>query len=253
MATTLDQIMSELDPYYSSSKGLYNQQLAALPKQGEAEIKGLDAKLAKANSNILDGARGRGLGFSGIPLAEQAEYAATDYAPAVARVKQGQETSRMSILEALNGLDREKRTTAQSIFESSEARRLQQEQLAEQRRQFDESQRAAARAASGGGSAGIGAYLGGGGGAAQQAPSIQDQAYVSVQRFLQGNDNQIRSDYQATLKSANNGNALDKLKVQLYQQSRPDLFKGQQVTVGKANSGGNITVSKAKSGSVTVR
>ncbi|MEO5499467.1 MAG: hypothetical protein ABIR46_03135 [Candidatus Saccharimonadales bacterium] len=97
---------------------------------------------------------------------------------------------------------------------------------------------------------------------AGDAPTVQDQAYTSVQRFLQGNDAQIRSDYAATLKSAQKGNALDKLKVQLYQQQRPDLFSGPQVTVSKAPSGGavkvvsapkgNVTVGKAQSGSVKV-
>lgn len=56
------------------------------------------------------------------------------------------------------------------------------------------------------------------------APNIRDQAYKSVQQFLQGNEKQILSDYAATLKSANYGNALDKLKVELYKQARPDLF-----------------------------
>lgn len=60
------------------------------------------------------------------------------------------------------------------------------------------------------------------GGSSSQSP--QEVAYQNVQRFLKGNDASIRSDYAATLKSANNGNAVDKIKVQLYNQARPDLF-----------------------------
>lgn len=166
MATTLEQVMAELNPYYAGSEGLLNKQLSALPAQGEAEISGLDAKLQRANSNILDSARSRGLGFSGIPIAEQAEYAATDYAPAVARVKQGQESSRVGILESLNSLGRDKRSQAQSIFDTSEQRRLQQEAAAEARRQFEEGLRfqreqlaQQARLSGGGGGGSAGDYL----------------------------------------------------------------------------------------------
>ncbi|MBM4644762.1 hypothetical protein GS464_20090 [Rhodococcus hoagii] len=170
----MDQIMAELNPYYQGSRDLYNQQLAAIPKQSEAEVKGLEAKLGQANENILQSARSRGLGFSGIPIAEQAQYAATEFAPAVARVKQQAEGQRMSILEALNATQREQRGQAQSIYDSRENRRLQEEQLAEQRRQFEANlafQRE--QAAAGGGSLGAGAYLGGGGASGTQASREQ--------------------------------------------------------------------------------
>lgn len=54
---------------------------------------------------------------------------------------------------------------------------------------------------------------------APSAPTIQDQAYTSVQKFLSQGPAVAKSDYAATLKSANYGNALDKLKVQLYNQN----------------------------------
>lgn len=76
--------------------------------------------------------------------------------------------------------------------------------------------------------------------ATNAAPTINDQAYTSVQKFLQGSDDQIKSDYAATLKSANYGNALDKLKVQLYQQSRPDLFGAT------SSASGGLSVSPTK-------
>lgn len=76
---------------------------------------------------------------------------------------------------------------------------------------------------------------------AATTPSLQDQAYQNVQGFLKGDNNSIRSDYAATLKSANNGNALDKLKIQLYQSARPDLFGPTPAllnTPGLSTSGG---------------
>lgn len=96
--------------------------------------------------------------------------------------------------------------------------------MAEQKREADLSA-STARATSGGGGINLGDFLK----RATSSPTIQDQAYQSVQNFLKGNNSQILSDYNATLKSANLGNALDKLKVQLYQQSRPDLFKNAGV------------------------
>lgn len=160
--------MKELDRTggYANDRTLLNTQLAAIPKQGAAEIAGLDAKLTQANDNILQSARGRGIGFSGIPIGEQAQYAATEYAPAVARVKAAQEGNKMGILQSLNGLSRDQRGQAQSIFDTnrsfSEQQRqfnlnykLQQQQMAEARRAASAAQAASAasylQGASGGG------------------------------------------------------------------------------------------------------
>ena len=142
----------------------------ALPGQAEAEVAGLDAKLQGANANILAGARRRGLGFSGIPVAEQAQYAASEYAPAVARTREGARNQAMSLQEALLGLDREKRTQAEGIYNNEIQRDLQERQFQEQIRQFNEElalkKAEAARAAAGGGGYGFGGLdsLGGGGG-----------------------------------------------------------------------------------------
>ena len=169
--------MKEIGSTYAADRNLLNSQLKALPSQADAQIKGLDAKLAVANDNILQGARGRGLGFSGIPIAEQAQYAATEYAPAVAGVRKSQNDQRSSILSSLNGLARDQRSQAESIFQAdrqfSEQKRQFDLQMAEQRAQRAAQERAA-RAAAYQASAGdyLGALLGGGGGgggAASQA------------------------------------------------------------------------------------
>ncbi|SIC60176.1 hypothetical protein [Mycobacteroides abscessus] len=148
--------MTELDPYYSNSKSVVQQQLDAAPEQQAAELSGLDARLAQANDNILAGARQRGLGFSGIPVAEQAKYAATDYAPAVANLKSKYIGQKNTLLEALNQLGRDQMGQAQGILDNEAARDLQMQQLAEQKRQFDlnlaeqKAQAARAAAAAGG-------------------------------------------------------------------------------------------------------
>lgn len=176
--------MAELDPYYSGSKSAVQTQLDAAPTQQEAELGGLDAKLSQANDNILAGARGRGLGFSGIPIAEQTKYAATEYAPAVANLKGKYVTQKNTLLEALNSLGRDQMGQAQGIFDNESQRELQAQQVAEQRRQFDQqmaynkvkdaADRATARATAGGGSYSLG------GGSAAAAPMAPAQALAQA-------------------------------------------------------------------------
>lgn len=157
--------MAELDPYYSGSKTAVQSQLDAAPAQQDAELAGLDAKLGQANDNILNSARQRGMGFSGIPIAEQAKYAATDYAPAVANLKAKYVGQKNTLLEALNSLGRDQLTQAQGIYDNEANRDIQLQQLAEQKRQFDAQQAAAAKAAaSGGGSYSLGGGSSSGGG-----------------------------------------------------------------------------------------
>lgn len=179
MAKTVSQIMAELDKSggYAADRQLLQKQLSALPGQSAAQIKGLDAQLARANDNILQGARSRGLGFSGIPIAEQAQYAATEYAPAVAQVRQSQNEAKRGILGSLNSLSRDMRSQAQSIFEN-------ERNFREQRRQFEEQMRlqrenaarsAAASAAAASGPSGmdyLSAMMSSGGGNKSSGPRV---------------------------------------------------------------------------------
>lgn len=230
-ARTFDQIYAALGAGYDGSANLLNQKMNLLPGQADAEISGLDAKLKEANVGILDGARRRGLGFSGIPVAEQARYAATDYAPAVAKVRDNARTQAMSLQEALLGLDRDRRVQAEGIYNNELTRDLQERQFAAQM-----AEAAAARAAAGGGggySFGGGADLGGG--QPQQAqrtrPGTQKDeqwAYNSVATMLsKNNDKGLMSDYLATAASAKRGNIGDLYKLQMYRAKRPDLFKAK--------------------------
>jgi DNA polymerase III gamma/tau subunit len=110
--------------------------------------------------------------------------------------------------------------------QAAEQKRQYELNLAEQKRQFDEQQRAAAKASAGG------AYNLGSiasalkGGSTPASDPNREAAYVDVQqRISSSNDRELVSDYNATLSSANKGNAKDKLKIQMYQTYRPDLFK----------------------------
>lgn len=127
------------------------------------------------------------------------------------------------------------------------SKQLEDQKLAESAREFNLTPHG-----SGGGTAGLdlSSLLNGG-----AQPSVQDQAYTSVQKFINMSPAAALSDYNATLKSANNGNALDKLKVQLYNQNgigtSPAAINNAQGNVKT----GNITVGNfaPASGGLAVR
>jgi hypothetical protein len=149
VARSLDQILAELNPSYSSSENILNTRLNAIPGEIEAGVQQADAKLGQANTNILNSARRRGTGvaFGGIPLGEQAQYAATEYAPAIANLKATGANKELSLQESLASLNREKRSQAQSIYDTDLSRDFQERQFQESIRQFNEQQAAQARAA----------------------------------------------------------------------------------------------------------
>lgn len=133
MARTLDQIISELNTTYQPQIGAIESRKASIPGQLLAEEQGLDAKKDMAFDSILSGARSRGTGvaFGGIPLAEQARYTASEYAPAVARLKQTGREQVMSLEDALNQIYEKRNTFAYQIKQNEDG-------LDESRRQFDQ-------------------------------------------------------------------------------------------------------------------
>lgn len=172
MARTLSQIIAELNPTYAPQEKALRERQALIPTQIAEEEKGLEAKQGQAFGEILGGARRRGLGFSGIPLSEQAQYTSTEFLPALARLRgQGREQA-LSLEEAILGIGERRNTLAQQLRQSEQDRAEQQRQfninakLA--RQQFEESKRQAARAASGGAGPSFG---GGGGGGSTAAPA----------------------------------------------------------------------------------
>lgn len=95
---------------------------------------------------------------------------------------------------------------------------LAREAAAAEERRF-QAQLAESRAARQAAASATGYGLGGGSSSAPAAPTIQDQAYASVQKYLNAGRAVAQSDYWATLESAKRGNAMDKLKIQLYNQN----------------------------------
>ena len=150
MARSLDQILAELNPQYASSENILNTRLNAIPGEIDSGIAQTDAKLSVANDNILNSARRRGTGvaFGGIPLGEQAQYAATEYAPAIANLRATGAQKELSLQESLAQLGREKRGQAQSIYDTGVSQDLAERSFQEQIRQFNAQQAAAAKAAS---------------------------------------------------------------------------------------------------------
>lgn len=139
MARTFDQVLAEVTARSDPQRNIVLGQISQLPTQQVAEEAGLEAKKTQAFDDITAGARRKGLGFSGIPLGEQAKYTATDYAPAVANLKTSFSNRRGTLESALADIGRQDYTSAQDIYARDRAFEEQQrqfnEQLAEQRRQ----------------------------------------------------------------------------------------------------------------------
>lgn len=141
---SLQQVLSELDNVYNPQVDSIRQQQALLPGQTQADIAKADAAKSTAFDDILNGARRRGAGFSGIPLDEQAKYASNVYAPSVLQTQNDARTKAFSLEDAINQIQAQKYNQGQQIYQYETT-------LNENRRQFDESlaqQRAAAAQAS---------------------------------------------------------------------------------------------------------
>lgn len=131
VARTLDQILGELGSTYDPQIAQIRQRQGLIPGQIAEEEKGLQAKQTQAFDDILGGARRRGLGFSGIPVGEQARYTSTEFLPALARLKQTGREQAMSLEDAILGIQERRNTLGQQLYQSERDR-------AEQIRQFNE-------------------------------------------------------------------------------------------------------------------
>lgn len=240
---TLSQINKELgsiyDPYYKNIQ----QRKSLIPEAIKSEEAALGARQEQAFGEILGGARRRGLGFSGIPLSEQAKYTSTEYLPALARLRQSGREQEMSLEEALLGLNRDRRTQAQSIFEANRNYDLANRQHQESIRQFNEQMRAAAqeraRAAAASAASFTPSFGGTGGGATAGAATDpnKQKAVADVQQLLgrRGSADFYR-EIMAINKSASYGNAYDRAKLQLLQVAQPGLFQKGKLNTTRINS-----------------
>lgn len=185
MAQNIDDIIKELDAGYNPQRQSINNRLAQLPGQAEAEIGGLRAQQETSFNEITDGARSRGIGFSGIPISEQAKYTANSFLPAVARVRQSQNEVTSSLTEALNGINTDQRNKAFGIRESQLGREQEESQF-QRNLAAQQAQAAASRAAAGDGGAGALASLFGGGDA---GPAPAGKKSAQLQRRQDGGYN----------------------------------------------------------------
>lgn len=152
---SVEQINKELGSIYDPQVQSIQQRKTLIPQQLQAEESGLQAKQTQAYDEILGGARRRGLGFSGIPLGEQAKYNSTEYMPALARLRQGAREQEMSLADAIMKINQDRFGMANQLQRYSVEDDRWERQFAEDRRRYEEqlaeARRSAAAAARGGG------------------------------------------------------------------------------------------------------
>lgn len=125
-ARTLSQIIAELNPTFQPQIQSLQDRANLIPGQIASEESALGAKKDQAYEDIVSGARRRGLGWSGIPLGEQAKYAATDYAPALARLRQSGQERAYSLQDAILGINERRDTLGQQIYQTEQDRAAQE-------------------------------------------------------------------------------------------------------------------------------
>jgi hypothetical protein len=127
-ARTLAQIITELNPTFKPQVQSLQQQQALIPGEIQAQESALNAKKDVAYEDIVNGARRRGMGFSGIPLGEQARYAATDYAPALANLRQQGQQKAMSLQDAILSINERRDTLGHQLYQTEQDRAFQAQQ-----------------------------------------------------------------------------------------------------------------------------
>jgi hypothetical protein len=235
---TLDQILSELGSSFDPQVANVRKQQSLIPQTVQADIQQAESAQKSAYEDIVGGARRRGLGFSGIPLGEQAKYASSVFAPEVLRARARGSQQALSLEDAILGINERRATQAQSTFQIEQDRQFQADQarLAReaQSRAQARSEAAAARATLGGGEFGGGSLNGGD----TAGDPNREAAYLEVQQRVAGSsDRDLISDYNATRNSANRGNARDKIKLDVYRAARPDLFRTDAAPFGGTSNG----------------
>jgi hypothetical protein len=213
MAQAIDDILKELDAGYNPQRQAINDRITQLQPQADAQVAGLKQEQQNAFGDITNGARDRGIGFSGIPIAEQAKYTGSTFLPAVANVQSTLNTAKSSLYDNLNNINLDQRKTAYSIRDGQQTR----EQAA--------ADAAAARAASAAQSTGLASLFGGvTTQPVQKAAAVDPYAKVdrsamqqSVNNLLKTNNvARINQEYNAIKQSAARGNVADKYKLELF-------------------------------------
>lgn len=242
---SLDQVLAEINSLYEPQIQSLRSQQALIPQSVAEEEKGLKARQNQAFDEILGGARRRGLGFSGIPLSEQAKYTSTEFLPALARLKQGARQQATTLEDAILGINERRGTLAQSLRQQDVDNDYRERVFAEEKRRADEALAESRRQAAAGGFSPSYGGGGAGGAAPTKAPGVppkisQDEqnAYNDVAKRRGQPLPALASDYQATLRSANYGNVRDKYKIMFYHQLYPEMFKSPGSVPGRVTANG---------------
>lgn len=240
---SLDQVLAELGTAYNPQIDLIRKQQSLIPEEIAGEEQGLQAKQAQSFEDIVSGARRRGIGFSGIPLAEQARYTSTEFLPALARLKQSGRQKALSLEEAILGINERRNAMAHQLRQGDVDNDFRErnfefekqkygEQMAEARRQ------AAASAAAARASAFAPTYGGGSVGGTPTAPvtirtggnntktnPLQQSAYDDIKRISKGGSAAIVSDFNAAKKwYEKTGDQRDLFKLEMYKEMFPQYL-----------------------------
>lgn len=110
--TKLATEYANLGAIYDPQRAIYNQQIAALPAQYEAQKSALEQAKINAFKDISDVSQKRGVYFSGFRPEQMATYTGTKYLPALAGLATQQQTATTALQQALAGLEGQQRTQA---------------------------------------------------------------------------------------------------------------------------------------------
>ena len=207
----LNQLVSEYGRSVEPQKQLIDTDIANNEKSGQAQIEGLGAAKDRAFGKITQAAQNKGMLFSGFAPDAQAEYTASTYLPALAKLQAAIANTRTSLLGKKADIDknvydkafatRESDISAKRSWDAAEAARAFQAAEAEKQREFQRQQaeqayqrqlamareqRAwqaaqAARAVRGGGGGGVVYRGGGGGGGGGASPNIVERVRAMLQ------------------------------------------------------------------------
>lgn len=230
MATrSFDQILSDVTAQSDPQRQVVLGQIADLPNQQAAQTSALGAQKDQAYQDITSQAQQRGLGFSGIPLGEQAKYNATTYAPALANLATSFNNQKGTLESALAGIGQNDYSNANTVYG-------QEQSLAEQQREFDATQALQKQQLSQ--PSPLASLFSP---PQQQAPAPADPyasidkngANTAIKQLLSTNNPQtIGKTVQAITKSAGYGNIYDQYKLELLNELTKDSVYGS--VLGKA-------------------
>jgi len=146
----LNQLVSEYGRSVEPQKQLIDTDIANNEKSGQSQIEGLGAAKDRAFNKITQSAQNKGMLFSGFAPDAQAEYTASTYLPALAKLQAAIANTRTSLLGKKADIDknvydkafatRESDISAKRSWDAAEAARAFQAAEAEKQREFQRQQ-----------------------------------------------------------------------------------------------------------------